>query len=139
MKNKLVTVLWSTLLLATACSTIHKSDSANFQGTWEGLAPGDNSGLKILLVLSGKNFDCHDANNSVWYKGTFILREDTTPKQFIATVTSSSLPQYAGKTSMAIYKLVDGKLTITGNEPGQPEVPKAFDAAGAACLELKKQ
>jgi hypothetical protein len=40
---------------------------------------------------------------------------------------------------MAIYRLENGTLTITGNEPGNPAVPTAFDAPDSACLELRKK
>jgi uncharacterized protein (TIGR03067 family) len=138
MKNKLIAILSSAGLLLAACSSYHLPDSAQLQGTWSGQAPRDNSGQKLYLVLSGKNFDFHDSDKRVWYKGTFMLREDTTPKQFIATLTDSCQPQYVGKTSMAIYQLVEGKLTIAGNEPGQPEPPKSFDAPGAECVEMTR-
>lgn len=66
-----------------------------------------------------------------WYKATFVLREDTTPKQLQAVITDCPAPQYVGKTANAIYKIEDGKLTLTGNEPGNPAVPGSFDAPGA--------
>jgi hypothetical protein len=40
---------------------------------------------------------------------------------------------------MAIYRLENGTLTITGNEPGNPAVPTTFDAPDSACLELRKK
>jgi hypothetical protein len=36
-----------------------------------------------------------------------------------------------GKTAHEIYKIENGELTITGNEPGNPAVPSSFDAPGA--------
>jgi uncharacterized protein (TIGR03067 family) len=138
MKSKLITLLCAAVLSLTACSTFHKSDSHALQGTWEGQAAGDTSGNKAYMVLSGKDFDFHDASRTVWYKGTFSIREDTVPKQFIANIKGSSLVQYVGKTSMAIYQLADGNLTIAGFEPGIPEAPKTFDAPGAVCLMLQK-
>jgi uncharacterized protein (TIGR03067 family) len=142
MKNKLITLIVALCgagLVLTACSTLHPSDDTKLQGSWEGHAPKDTSGQKLYLVFSGKNFDFHDADKQVWYKGSFVLREDTTPKQFIATVTDSCQPQYVGKTSMAIYQLVEGKLSIAGNEPGLPEPPASFDAPGARWVEMTKQ
>ncbi len=32
----------------------------------------------------------------------------------------------------------DGKLTLAGNEPGNPQPPASFDAPGADCLELTR-
>jgi hypothetical protein len=48
------------------------------------------------------------------------------------------LPQFVGKTSLAIYKLEDGTLTLTSNPPGKGEAPSAFDARGAAHMEFKR-
>ncbi len=92
------------------------------------------------LVISGKNYEFRDdADTNVWYKGTFSLREDTTPRQYIAVISECPFPQYVGKTSMAIYRMEGGTLTITGNEPGNSTVPLAFDTPGAARMELKKK
>ncbi len=68
-----------------------------------------------------------------------LLREDKTPKEYIATIVESPFPQYVGKISMAIYRLEKGTLTLTGNEPGNSTVPASFDAPGAARVEVKKQ
>ena len=73
----------------------------------------------------------HGANTQEWYKATFTLREDTTPNQLEAVVTECPFPQYVGKTAHAIYKIEDGKFTLTGNEPGNPAVPASFDAQGS--------
>jgi uncharacterized protein (TIGR03067 family) len=92
------------------------------------------------LVISGNLFEFRDETNpNVWYKGTFSLRQDTKPRQFLALVTACASPQYVGKTAMAIYRLEGDTLTISGNEPGNPQAPVGFDAPGAACLELKRK
>jgi hypothetical protein len=41
------------------------------------------------------------------------------------------MSQYIGKTACAIYRVEGGTLTLTGNEPGNPEMPSGFDAPGA--------
>jgi uncharacterized protein (TIGR03067 family) len=138
MRNTILTVSWLAALLAVGCSTIHTSDAAKLQGSWEGQPRQSTSGPKFYLVLKGNNFDFHDADQKVFYRGTFSIREDTTPKQFIAKLTESCQPQYVGKTSMAIYLLQEGKLTLAGNEPGKPEPPATFDAPGVDCVELTK-
>jgi uncharacterized protein (TIGR03067 family) len=109
------------------------------QGTWKGLAKADPD-HPCSFVVSGSHFDFHDdSDTNVWYKGTFSLREDTTPKQYIAVITECPFPQYVGKTSLAIYRLDNGMLTITGNEPGNPALPSAFDAPGAARIEVTRK
>lgn len=139
MKNTLMLILSTALILASGCSTLHKSDSASLQGTWQGRAVGDEPAAPCSFVIAGNNFEFHGPDAKVWYKGTFTLREDTKPKQYIAVITDCPFPQYVGKTSMAIYRLENGNLTITGNEPGKPTPPAAFDAPGAARVELKRK
>ena len=64
-------------------------------------------------------------------KGTFTLREDTNPKQWVGIVTECAAPEAVGKKCYAIYKIEDGTLTITGNAPGVSDIPSAFDAPGS--------
>ena len=73
------------------------------------------------------------------YKATFTLREDMSPKQFVAVITECPAPQYVGKTANAIYRVEDGTLTITGNEPGNPAMPAVFDAPGARRIVFKPE
>jgi uncharacterized protein (TIGR03067 family) len=117
-----------------------KSDAAAMQGTWKGKSVRDNPEHQVTFVVSGKTFDFHDeTETNNWYKGTFTLKEDSSPRQFIAKITECPFPQYVGKTSKAIYKIEDGTLTITANEPGKEEMPADFDSAESACIEVKKK
>jgi uncharacterized protein (TIGR03067 family) len=116
-----------------------KSDLATIQKSWHGqegagAAAGTNS-----LVLSGNSLEFHGANPQEWYKGTFTLHEDTTPKQMIVLITDCAAPQYVGKTANAIYKIENGTLTIAGNEPGNPTMPAAFDAPGCRLITFNAQ
>jgi uncharacterized protein (TIGR03067 family) len=70
-------------------------------------------------------------NPNEWYKATFSLREDTTPKQLVAVITDCAAAQYIGKTSYAIYEIKDGTFTMAGNEPGKTTAPASFDAPDA--------
>jgi len=113
---------------------------ALLQGTWDGLVLQGDPTHRCSFVISGSNYEFRDkTNTNVWYRGTFSLREDTTPRQYIAVISECPFPQYVGKTSMAMYRLEGGTLTITGNEPGNPAAPSAFDAPGAARMELKRR
>jgi len=117
-----------------------KSDEAAMQGTWKGLSVSESPQHKVIFVVSGRHFDFYDeTETNNWYKGTFTLSEDTSPRQFIATITACPFPQYLGKTSKAIYKIEKGTLTITANEPGKEGVPEDFDSEGAACIEVTKK
>ena len=117
-----------------------RSDEKAMQGTWKGRTVNDSPEHQVVFVISGKNFDFRDeTETNNWYKGTFTLTEDISPRQFIATITECPFPQYVGKTSKAIYKIEKGTLTITANEPGKEGVPGDFDAEGAASIEVTKK
>jgi len=117
-----------------------KSDETAMQGTWKGKSVRDNPEHQVTFVISGKGFEFHDeTETNNWYKGTYTLKEDTTPKQFIAKITDCPFAQYVRKTSIAIYKIENGILTITANEPGKEQIPADFDAEDSACIEVKKK
>ena len=121
MKNTVLLVLCGAGILMTGCSTMKKSDVTALQGRWQGRVIQGNPEHHCSLVISGKNYEFRDeTDTNVWYKGTFSLREDTTPRQYVAVVNECPFPQYVGKTSMAIYRLEKATLTIAGNEPGNP-------------------
>jgi len=112
---------------AVAPASQAKADSVAFQGAWKGHELGAEDRDPSSLVFSGTNLIFHDADTNEWYKATFTLRENTDPKQLIAVITDCPLSEYVGKTANAIYRLDNGTLTITANEPGDPEMPKRFD------------
>jgi len=139
MKHNIRVIVSGVALLLAGCSPLPKPDVATLQGTWQGRVLQGNPQHPCSLVISGKNYEFRDiADTNVWYKGTFTLREDTTPRQYIAVIGECPFPQYVGKASMAIYRLESDTLTITGNEPGNPAAPSAFDAPQAARMELKR-
>ena len=131
--------LVSMLVAASGCSKSHYSDSVALQGTWKGQEARANAKGSASLVLSGANLEFHGADTNEWYKATFTLREDTNPKQLVAIITECPAPQYVGKTANAIYRVEDGTLTITGNEPGNPAMPATFDAPGARQIVFKPE
>ena len=131
MKNTLTIALCSFGIFAFGCLKSFGSDSPALQGTWNGQEVGTTITGSSSLTIEGTKLVFHGADTNEWYKATFTLREDTTPKQFEAVITDCPVPQYVGKTGHAIYKIEDGKFTLTGNEPGNPVVPASFDAQGA--------
>src|SRR5690349_17935506 len=130
LKSTLAFGLVSILVAASGCSKSQNSDSAVLQGTWKGNEIRSNAKGSASLVLSGANLEFRGADTNEWYKATFTLREDTNPKQLVAVITECPAPQYVGKTANAIYRVENGTLTITGNEPGNPVMPATFDAPG---------
>src|SRR5207249_4760918 len=67
--------------------SLAKSDFDIFQGTWKGQEIGGEENATAILTVSGKNLEFHGSNPNDWYKGTFVLRKDTNPKQFIFSVS----------------------------------------------------
>jgi len=124
---------------AVGCAKSHKpADPASLQGTWKSpVARGDQQ--PNTLVLQGNTLDFHAGNGQEWYKGTFVLQDDTNPKRMIVTITDCPLPQYVGKTANAIYEVNNGTLVIAANEPGNPATPARFGMPGVAQLTLKLQ
>jgi uncharacterized protein (TIGR03067 family) len=146
MKNSTnVLVLSLVLLAASGCSKRNnpgssaKSDAVMLQKSWQGEEGARGASQANSLVLSGNNLEFHGSNPQEWYKGTFTLREDTTPKQMIVTITDCPVPKYIGKTANAIYRIENGTLTIAGNEPGNPAIPASFDAPGTRLITFKAQ
>ena len=111
--------------VASESPTSPKPNSTVFEGSWNG-REGPAS-----LIVSGQTLEFHGADADDWIKGTFTLREDINPKQWVGTVTECAAPEVIGKKCYAIYKIEDGALTISGNQPGDSNIPQAFDAPGS--------
>ena len=136
----MMVVLSGAAILIAGCSTLQKSDVAVLQGTWKGRVIQGNPEHQCSLVILKRSYEFRDeADTNVWYKGTFALREDITPRQYIALISECPFPKYVGKTSMAIYRLESGTLTIAVSEPGNATAPSAFDAFDAARMELQRK
>jgi uncharacterized protein (TIGR03067 family) len=132
MKNtmKLLSVGCVALLLAVCgCSNSAKKEAAAVQGNWQGEEPGG----KQTPTLEFRGSDPQE-----WYKGTYTLHPETTPKKMIVTITECAFPQYVGKTANAIYKIENGMLTIASFEPGAGSFPASFDAKGVRQISFKK-
>jgi uncharacterized protein (TIGR03067 family) len=135
-------VLAGALAGATGCSKTATPDAKAapdakvVQGTWKGQEA--NTTGTASLVLAGTNLEFHGANPQEWYKGTFTLREDTTPKQMIVLITDCAEPKYVGKTAYAIYQIQDGAMTMTAHEPGDTNVPTTFDGPDVRKIVFKQ-
>ena len=138
MKKLLLAGLCSLVLVG--CATFHNSDLGALQGVWKGRVIQGNPEHQCSFLIAGNYYEFRDeVDTNIWYNGTFKLREDTVPRQYLATIHECPFPQYVGKTGMAIYRIENGTLTITGNEPGITNVPAAFDAPGAVRMEVKRK
>ena len=138
MKNILMAVLCAADIFISGCSTLHNSDSAALQGTWKGYETGLGTEAACSLTISGNVLDFRGADKNDWCKGTFTIREDTNPRQIVGTITECPDSGAIGKTVHAIYRIEASTLTITGNAPGDSEVPVKFEAPGARTFVLKK-
>jgi len=110
-----------------SASAVANPDLAALQGKWVGLEVGREAQGDNTLTVSGDTIHFQGASKDEWYKGTFTLPAGTTPKQVIATIKDCPAPDFIGKTSNAIYKIEDGKLTLTGHHPGSNTTPKSFE------------
>ena len=113
-----------------ARTAAHKSDPALLQGTWSGEEAGADTKDAARLTIRGLDMEFHGADTNEWYKAGIAVY-DTTPKQLVITFTDCPAPEYVGRTAYAIYRVQEGTLTITGNEPGSPVAPAGFDSPGS--------
>ena len=138
MKTRLMSLFCGIGLLAAGCSKSHAPDSSTLQGTWTGSEGGAKTAGTPTLAILGTNLDFQGADPQEWYKATFTLHEDTKPKRLEVVITDCPAPQFVGKTAHAIYKIENGELTVTGNPPGNPNVPADFGTPGSRQIVFKK-
>jgi uncharacterized protein (TIGR03067 family) len=132
-------IIVAMLVAASGCSTLHKSDTAILQGTWQGKEIGGKTAGNCLLVVSENTAEFRDVNPNEWLKATFSLREDTNPKQIVFLTTACAYPPHIGITRYAIYRIEDGTVRLTASEPGDTKVPSDFSAAGTRQFEFRRQ
>ena len=117
---------------AASSAAVANPDLAALQGQWVGQEVGREAQGDNTLTISGDTIQFQGANKGEWYKGTFTLPAGTAPKQFIATVKDCPAPEFIGKISNAIYKIEDGKLTLSGHHPGATTTPNSFEGDDTA-------
>jgi uncharacterized protein (TIGR03067 family) len=101
--------------------------SGALQGTWEGEEIGKESVGKYTMTIAGNSLRFDGPGKVEWYSATFSLSANQDPKQMVATITDCGKADFVGKSSLAIYKIENGELTLVGNRPGYPDAPKDFD------------
>jgi uncharacterized protein (TIGR03067 family) len=100
-------------------------------GTWVGTA-GGSYGEWTFTISKGKVEV--KGPESEYYSGTVALNTNTKPKQVAFKIEKCSFPEYVGETSLGIYKLEGGKLTIAASEPGSMSRPYVLESGGGAML-----
>lgn len=132
------------VLLAAGCATRPGTATAlqDLQGTWKGVVVGEKSPDQYTIKIVGNSFHFHrDAD--FWFGTTIVLPEGTEPQQLHATIRRCAEGQEnsLGKVVVAIFKIVDGTLTLAARGDGSDEVPKVFDDPddkGLTRYELRK-
>ncbi len=127
------------LVVALGRAAEGKSGATALQGTWKGKEISNDDNNACCLIFTGNNIEYRGVDTNDWVKGTFTVRDDKTPRQFATTITACANPDTIGKTSVVIYKIEDGVLTLAGNSPGDTNAPATFDAPGARRFEFKKE
>ena len=110
----------------SAAQTSDKEQTA-LQGTWEGVEKGEEGKGKSTMTVTGNSMHFQGANKEEWYKATFKILRDKDPQQLQATITESPAKEFVGKTSIAIFKIEDNTLTLSGKKPGTSGTPNSFD------------
>ena len=108
------------------------AQSELLQGAWEGVEVGREALGKATMTITGNTLHFQGAIKEEWYKATFTLPAGTNPRQLAATITECSQPDFVGKPALAIFRIEDGKLTLSGYKPGVSEAPKSFEGDTAA-------
>ena len=134
--------LFATVFLFVALSRCYADGSAEalkaLQGTWTGVEAGKEDKGKCTLKIDGKAVHFQGWSKQEWYKGSIKLVVDKKPYQMHGTITDCPEPDFVGKTSLAIYKIKKGTLTLVGRRPGDPEGPTGFDDKKARRFVLEK-
>ena len=107
------------------------------QGTWEGVAVGQEAHGKITITITGNSFHFHRDTN-FWFETTITLPAGTDPKQLHATIKGCppSQADSRGKVVGAIFKIEDGTLTLADYAMSSGP-PKTF-AEATSLYVLKK-
>ena len=131
-----------TLLLGGLSPALGEEPSvelAALQGSWIGTEAGNEKKGACTLTIDGTAVHFQGWAEKEWYKGTIKLISDKKPKQLQGTVKECPVPEFVGKTSVSIYKIKKGTLTLVARRPGDPEVPTGFKDEKSRRFVLKKK
>ena len=140
-----VTALW--LLMScvhifaqqAGCATNQPTSAAleRLQGTWQGVMVGHESAGKITITVSSNSFHFHRDTN-FWFDTTITLPPGKDPQQLHATIKRSAGGDSIGEVVVAIFKIVDGTLTLATRGGGAEEAATSFDDENVSRYELRK-
>jgi hypothetical protein len=98
-----------------------------YLGTWEGVEIGREAAGKSRITFEGDSVHFQGADPAEWYKGTITAVAGADQNQLVAKVSECPFADFVGKSSFFIYKVENGKLTLVGHKPGDPNPPKSFE------------
>jgi uncharacterized protein (TIGR03067 family) len=131
-------ILACVLLFVFQADTVYgawEDNKMELEGEWVSTV----TGLDVTVTFSGDHFSVAAPTPNYWYKGTFKLDTDSDPKKIDLAIKEAGIPQYVGRTSLGIYKIEEGILVMTINQPGAPNYPSSFKSSGAVVFKLKKK
>jgi len=137
------TVVWLIALcvLANGCAWYGKARSATeLDGTWD-LQVSDAPAFALTVTFSGSAWECHwgAAESRATARGTLTLRRDVDPKQVDLLIAEHPDAQLVGKSTLGIYKVQDGELTLAANEAGAATRPISFQREGSMFVFVGKR
>jgi uncharacterized protein (TIGR03067 family) len=119
-RHKNIILLIIVSLFAGACSTCPE-----LEGTWVGYADGTPP-ADWTLTIQGNQYKLIREESGTWYSGQIKLNNNCVFKKIDFNITNTSMQPHTGKTSLGIYKIEEGTLTIVAGEPGRRMRPLSF-------------
>jgi len=114
-------IIFSVTLLFGACS-----NCPELEGTWVGFTDG-KSPADWSLTIKGDQYALIREDSNLWYRGQIKLNSNCVLKKIDFEITDASNRAYNGKTTLGIYRIEEGTLTIVAGNPGGQLRPLSFD------------
>jgi hypothetical protein len=127
------------LIHAQAAGTTNQATAAELQrlqGAWEGFLVGEESAGKITITFTGNSLRFQGLNTNEWYVASFTLPAGTNPQQLRATITNCQRTNDIGTVVGAVFKIVDGSLTLAVVPDKDEESPKSPGESGPPLFEI---
>jgi uncharacterized protein (TIGR03067 family) len=127
MGEKKMKTLYAICLFIFLVSFYGLSLAQELEGTWIGQ---EDTGEPFTFIFTGNDWSSNNSDSSEWYNGTASSNPNTDPKELDLLVEDCFSAGYIGNTSLAIYKIEAGVLTLTISEPGLTYRPVSFGESG---------
>jgi hypothetical protein len=100
----------------------------SLQGRWLGSEVGYDA--QVQMTIENRQIRFHSPDRGEWYVGRVTEWRATGRDQvfhFDFVIDECVAPQYVDKTSKALVRMGEDRITLAGNEPGRLDRPKAFE------------